>query len=91
MRSDLGPANALERAIGNMVLAAQEDAICIPRFVALEDLLWKFAGSEDPKPITNCSPSEMLEVIKGLIGKIAELEDAVKVQESAKQALIDVL
>lgn len=91
MRSDMGGASALERALQNMIFSQGKEEISIPKLVRVEDLLWKFDGSEDPKPLTNCDQRELLIVVKGLLGKISELEDALTIQGHSQAALEQLL
>lgn len=91
MRGNLGGADPLHRIVNNLALSLQEEKVIIPRDVPLEDMLWKFSGSEDPIAITNCSEKQLLAVVKGLIGKITDLEDEVLREQSAKKAALKLL
>ena len=91
MRGDLGAADPLFRSISNRISALEEDVIIVPKAVKIDDLLWKFRNSEDPKPILLCEKEELLEVVQGLLAHIRELDDKLVVQEHSKQALLSLI
>lgn len=91
MRGNLGGADPLFRAISNRISGLEKDEVVVPKLVSIDDMLWKFAGSEDPKPFSNCSKEELLQVVKTLLGHIQEQNDALAIQEHSKQALLSLM
>ena len=91
MRSDMGGASALERAIQNLVFGYGNEEVVIPKLVKIEDMLWKFNGCEDPKPLTNCDQQELLIVVKGLLAKIGELEEVLAISNHRQAAMEQLL
>ena len=81
MRGELEGADRLHKVLRNTIWGSEKNEILIPKAVHLDDMLWKFRGEEDPKAIPNCNREELLEVVKGLLDHVRELDDKLVVQE----------
>lgn len=91
MRGAWGGANPLEKALSNLVSGQESDTIKIPLFVSFYDLRWKFKGSEDSKPLSDCTKDELIEVLKALINHIQSMQNTVAIQRHREGALLELL
>jgi len=91
MRGAWGGANPLEKALSNLVSGQEPDTIDIPFHASLYDMRWKFKGSEDSKPLLDCTKDELIEVVEALINHIQSMQNTVAIQGHREGALLELL